>query len=930
MKKTLALILIQQLLLQMGLGSGIKLRAYAKIDQERPPIEQREIAPRVVTTLSPTPTPIPQKIKDTDEKETIYTSRMDFTRPNKCLSLTQDINNGISVTEIKPYDERNLRSQLQLYEESLARTQYPELSGLYGNVNYFQGSESRSTSLVGSISTLPQPAISTTSGNTSGSTQSESNTTGTSVTDVRTDGTTGTNNGTTVTTVTNNGATVTTVNTANNTSGNTLTSGTSYSQTVNQAAANPNIPTTQLGTTTLPGAINFGVSPQDTLDKYTALTYQIFNLRSLLNQSYSDRIISEGEEFKTRSQAYIGFTVNIEPKFENHVAEVEITIFNDRSDDSKKADPKPDQKLAVINLFPEEKTYNVAKITDDKKSLGAGAIVSILNVGAAYGKSTNKLYLAKDTDTVAFQRDQPTVEYDKDSSGFYFVSKKGVTKYRERDPDKDPTGNVTEVRKTRESTTFVWQFRPVLGQKTVTPGVRKVFALIAIPKEESSDKNWEGSFQINTQWKSLSRGGITEEKVGWIDRARISLTGGKIGSKLYTACGGNLLIPSSKKVDSALKPKIDNATWTDNANGQVTVIADGRNFTKDTQILFGDLVIDQSKKNLSIIGEQRLIFTVPAKNILKFPPTVINKYGNTKLEILEIRDSLYQNLEGPEITIPDNPGPNTLVEISIKPLDVNKCKPDFNNCNIFKSDKLSPIVEIESTIFGLADSPFSNKSYNEKTGTTTFSITVPKKILKEKGELRVRNLFNGKESVLVKYKTAVFSVPFSVISVQKLPNDSDETNQKTFPILVIGSGLNEKTKVVAAGTSQVCDQNANSMCLLQVSKNTKKIFISHNGGDVIAIDLDNPNPFPTASISTLPSEISIKKGDSKTIVLKGANLESIKSIFFENITLSFKLSEDKLSLELFIPLALTSSSGQKELTLTMKDDKRTNYTITIP
>ena len=73
----------------------------------------------------------------------------------------------------------------------------------------------------------------------------------------------------------------------------------------------------------------------------------------------------------------------------------------------------------------------------------------------------------------------------------------------------------------------------------------------------------------------------------------------------------------------------------------------------------------------------------------------------------------------------------------------------------------------------------------------------------------------------------------------------------------------------------------------------------------------------------------MNKGDSKGITLRGANLESIKGVFFENRALTFELSKDKLSIELFVPSTVTGSTGEKQITMVMKDDKRVPYTIVV-
>lgn len=913
MKRILSGLMINLLILHLIFGGFVSLltvseaRANSEVLLSDSSKDQNKSAIEITPVPNPSSTPIPMPGVI-----------------NKCESLTQFVNNGISVTEIKPYDERNLLSQLQSYEESLARTQYPELTGLYQNVNRMQGNVFNASSLAIQANTMPLPALTTTVGNTSNLVQNLEQTSS------------GTTGSTASMTTNSDGTTTVNQNTSGNTSGNktgsTQTDGTTYNQVTAQPGVSANMPTAALGTPGFPGSLNYDISPQDTIDKQTALTYQILNLRSLLNQAYTDRLIAQDTDseagFETRSQAFLGFTVNIEPKFTDAVAEVEITIMNDKEEKNK--DPnKKDPKLSLISLFPEEKTYNIAKITDDKKSLGAGAIVSVLNVGAAYGKSKNTLYLAKDTDTVAFQRSFPEEEFDKEASGEFLMDSKTALVKERGQKHKETTGETYYKlpKRNEESTSFVWQFRPVLGQKTVSPGVRKVFALVAIPKELLNDGNWTGSFQAVTRWKPLTKDGIVKNKHGWFLNKVEGLKGNGI-NLLYTACGGTLFIPSSSKVNSALQPKFTKAKWIDNGNGQITVVTDGRNFSKSTQVMSGEIIFDQTKNNLSVMGEQRLSFIGSAKNIAKFSPVIINRYGMTTLNKIPKTENPYLQLEKEgDIKITPKGTQNCLVEITLKP---SSSPANLNIFDIFHRDDLTPpIIEIGDSIFGLSDAPILTKNFDS--GKSTFSFVVPNTVLKKNSEITVRELLNNDSKISIGYDPTKYTIatPFSVKSIQKMADDNPDS--KFMNLAIIGSGLDANTKVIAGLNTLNCSPstiNTDSLCLLEIPKSAKKVVISHTGNDPLVIDLSQPNPFPEVADISSKDKI-INKGDSKTINLKMSNISSLKRVFFENIELSYELSEDKNSINLFIPQALSGTSGEKEITLVMKDDKRVSYKLTV-
>src|SRR5207302_1465212 len=147
---------------------------------------------------------------------------------------------------------------------------------------------------------------------------------------------------------------------------------------------------------------NIGVSAADVLAEQVQLNSQITTLRLLLQGAVSDQyLVKEGRAVATRQQTTVGFSVSLNPpqRYRHAVAEMKVWI-----------DPPPgNDRVSVMNLLPADKTYNVAKITSHQNAFGTGAVVETVNVGVSTGRSKDRLYLAKDTDTVALQftKDKP-------------------------------------------------------------------------------------------------------------------------------------------------------------------------------------------------------------------------------------------------------------------------------------------------------------------------------------------------------------------------------------------------------------------------------------------------------------------------------------------------------------------------------------------
>src|SRR5262249_28716814 len=123
-----------------------------------------------------------------------------------------------------------------------------------------------------------------------------------------------------------------------------------------------------------------------------------------------------------------------------------------------------DDSPAVTALLPQEKTYNVAALTDHMNSIGAGVVVGSVGLGASGSWGHKSLYLVQDQDTIAMLQPQ----------------------------GKDP-----------KSASFIWEFRPVLGQRYVRDGMKQTFAQLALPTLDSLD--CFGSVQIHTYWRQFDR-----------------------------------------------------------------------------------------------------------------------------------------------------------------------------------------------------------------------------------------------------------------------------------------------------------------------------------------------------------------------------------------------------------------------------------------
>lgn len=227
---------------------------------------------------------------------------------------------------------------------------------------------------------------------------------------------------------------------------------------LNAPAATPPSPTTSLPS-------SFSVSASDILNEQMQLTYEIANLRLLLEGSLDDRIArtSDGKSL-IKPRATLGFPITINPdkRFKDAVAVVEVEV---------ETIPKKtlnDDPPAITALLPREKTYNVAAIKDHSGSIGAGVVTQVAGISGSFLFGRRTYYVVRDQDTVAltFEPEKP--------------AEKGGKRIG-----------------------FLWEFRPVLGEEFPKAGLKQTFVQLAFPS--SASEPVLGTVRVRTYWRRYDR-----------------------------------------------------------------------------------------------------------------------------------------------------------------------------------------------------------------------------------------------------------------------------------------------------------------------------------------------------------------------------------------------------------------------------------------
>lgn len=361
---------------------------------------------------------------------------------------------------------------------------------------------------------------------------------------------------------------------------------------------------------------SYGENAVDLLSDQVDLTYQIFNLRMILERSLTDRY----KDGSPRRQAVVSFNITLDPpaKARDAAAYVEITLTPD------KADQGP---LSLVAAMPQEKTYNATSLSSSSTAFGGAAVAKIVSISYNQRKRSQAFFLYRDCDTLAIER--------------------------------AAAGN---------SITFGWVFRPVLGRKSVSPGMRQMFAVIALPETDVLDDDTN-----EKQPGASSPSFAVHATTYWLPYDKNTSTTARRPIKSLPPGGFDLqkiqVLPT-KTVEDSLKAHVDGVHVFPTTNGNTVLQISGSNFYSGTSVTIGDKTFRSSQDGLFIKSSQTMLLTANADLLSRSLSAVVNgRYGPAV--------SLYPNASSRGIVIaqsslnPDGPSYST-VELIIGDSDITK------------------------------------------------------------------------------------------------------------------------------------------------------------------------------------------------------------------------------------------------------------------
>jgi len=829
-------------------------------------------------------------------------------------SVAQAQQNGITVGQPKAYDNRSLTIMLDQLNTRLQQLQIVDQASLAKALGTFQGSQVTDQSFSFSAAVAPPMAAGSGTGGSQGASNSGSSGSGSSGSSGSgSSGSGGSNSGSSGSSSSNSGS-------SGSGGGSSKSSGSSSS---GGGAAAPSLP----DLIATPGFTpQFNESAGDLLSDQIDLTYQIFNLRMLLERSLTDRLLPNGH---TRRQAVLSFNITIDPPKDasDAAAYVEIKISNAHG------------PLSLVAAMPQEKTYNATALSTKSTAFSGSAVAKIITVGANFRRRGQTFFLYRDSDTLALERPQTA----------------------------------------DNALTFGWVFRPVLGRRSVSPGMRQLFVVVSLPDDDEPQaiNATNLAATATTYWRHYDKkSSTTTTKAGFWDRSSKRLP------KPENITLIPVDVPSTSVIQADLAPRVSGRHWYPTGKGTSTIEVDGKNFFIGTTVTLGNKLLATPQDGLFIKSDQTLVITVSDDVVNSaFGAFVNGRYGGTvplftppapglvirsaavaprgagvsdlQLTLSSLDDSSLRTND-----IASYPAPilflnGTLVQIrpTLRTQLREDRKWDRNTSYELGTTVVPRVGNGHSyTCITAGRSGDNPPAWSTATGSTFADGTVAwQEDIKTDivASYRLPNSFlKGRDNQITiafpllgkNWSADAFTYDDKAVVLTKIGgNDKTSTTLMLSRPGVEMSGdweivLDQTYEVDAAPTHPPakvklsrpvpCAANRGPGCyVLRIDadstllKDFKKMLLVDPDGFAQIVDL-SPPPSPTDPPKiTGPTSDAVKEGETPTVAFKGSGLRGIRQVSFQGKQLPFSINDDGTQLQVLLSRDVTGKQGHQELQL---------------
>lgn len=656
---------------------------------------------------------------------------------------------------------------------------------------------------------------------------------------------------------------------------------------------------------------NFGISDQDLLTRQLDLQYQITNVRMLLQRSVSDRFYDGGTKEAgkiapgARLMVVVGFQISLSPSIDHKGMSAQVEIEIEPCDGTRR-------RPSLVALMPQQKTYNAASLSKKSNAFGAVAPVSAFTLGASVSSSSETFYLYQDADTYAFEL-----------------------------PSESPDSKTLR---------FGWQFRPVLGKPAVEPGIRQLFAVIALDEVDSARTRTRC---YNTADNPNSVPLRVTAKSHWLrynTKKRLAKSTPQLARNEYV--GKPFPVPVTAYLQSGLTPKITEADLESIGGGKALVRISGENFSRDTSVSIGDRTIEPDSSAFVIRSNNQLQFVAPIADLLRGETSLTGGRYGFSTPVRDPRSTQGNNSpteqHNGEVPKPSGffikfgrcgarKGDFVELYVVLEPRGQGRNKPDLLGRALF--------LEFGGEIFEIpagerwndhSEKPCQSDPEKERpligNDRIWASIDVPIKLFETDREIVATVPFLGEE-----YRSSAwFHPPVGVTKIVELKKGDTKEETTVWGLVGYGFQLVEKLITVYAGKEYTvgnCGIESVSPHLLKISRpsdelsNVKEVVVLAPGFFEPKIFKAPTQPAPKGK--PVASETpTVPKASSGSVVFKGENLKTIQKVEFEGATLKH-LAQSDTELTVFLTRAVTKEAGPVALLAYVDDTTFISLNLTV-
>jgi hypothetical protein len=172
----------------------------------------------------------------------------------------------------------------------------------------------------------------------------------------------------------------------------------------------------------------------------------------------------------------------------------------------------------------------------------------------------------------------------------------------------------------------------VLGRKSVSPGMRQMFAVISTPISDAVriQEVKKLTVSVKTYWRKYHRDTLTtsdDRRIGKQPNAQNAVPDNRKARRLEAGAEETVLVPTTSQYQDKLKPRVCEVNWTRVDEKTALISVRGENFFSGTTVAMGGTA---AVTGVVIKSNQAMDIVTPIENIGAGNPMVIGRYGTAQ------------------------------------------------------------------------------------------------------------------------------------------------------------------------------------------------------------------------------------------------------------------------------------------------------------